>query len=74
MCWRGCGKTAYFNSHPRKGGDCQEEGLDEGTVTISIPTPVKGVTRGNFSDADVSMNFNSHPRKGGDPLLLSILL
>ena len=62
----GQARRAYFNSHPRVGGD-SVFAADLKLSYISIRTPAWGVTctvGGTFH----YLHFNSHPRVGGDYL------
>ena len=56
----------YFNSHPREGGDNDDYDLYEGQ-TISILTPVKGVTTESVPGTAVVYISILTPMKGVTP-------
>ena len=57
--------SAYFNSHPRVGGDDADK-LEVISYKISIRTPAWGVTCAEDEPYHLRCNFNSYPRVGGD--------
>ena len=56
--------AAYFNSHPRVGGDDYGDQRLR-AESISTHTPAWGVTVTAFISV-AKVYFNSHPRVGGD--------